>query len=320
MLDQLPSHLAMVVLQGCGASLSKCLSVLPDTLHPLVLGVHCPALSMHSCMHLGKRSFPNASSSRMATALQPLFKAAESFPGLREINISVPYSGSQLVTNDGVAQSFEDALCKLTELNTVVVRPGFLTYAIPMVLSRALPNLSHLRTLTVARDLTWRSLGCRELHVALTACSRLRHLHFSRIDCDWRDEGDAPSQLALSLVRMTLLRSLTLTCGSVNVNVLKDVRTLLPSSQAAWLPMLRDLNLSSNFACWDSAKFAEDFAPVLSRLPNLQRVDVSDNNISPGALSPLIAQTVCCVHVIASLAQGTFPACSAVLLQHSCFL
>lgn len=119
-------------------------------------------------------------------------------------------------------------------------------------------------------------------------------MHLSRIDCDWQDKGDSPSHLASSLMQMTLLRSLTLCCGSINVNILKDVRALLPSSiQKVWLPQLIDLNLSSNFACWDSKYFAEDVAPVLSRLPNLKRIDVSDNNISAEgaeALAPAFAQ------------------------------
>jgi Ran GTPase-activating protein (RanGAP) involved in mRNA processing and transport len=287
----------MKVIQGCGATLSKCLGVLPESLHPLVLSVHFPDISKHAILSLGRSTFANSPSSSIATVLQPLFKASEAFTTLREISIAVPYAGSQLITNDSVVQSFQDALCKMRALNTLIIRPGFLTHALPIVISQALPHLGNLRTLVVSRQVTWRSLGCKELHQALAACTGLRHLHFSRIDCDWAsrdtDEHERPSHLASALMKMTLLRSLTLSCGSVNVNVLKDVRALLPSSQLIWLPMLSDLNLSSNFACWDSKYFAEDVAPVLSRLPNLRRIDVSDNNISAEgaeALAPAFQQ------------------------------
>lgn len=270
----------MLVLQGCGATLAKYLSVLPESLHPLALCVHLPDISMHASLTIGKNTFYNSPPSTVANVLQPLFRACSAFPALREVNIAVQYSGSQLIINDAVVQSFEDALCKMTELNSLIIRPGFLTHALPTVISRTLPNLPLLRTLVVSRQVTWRSLGCKELHAALIGCTGLKHLHLSRIDCDWYQDSDKPSDLASALTQMTSLRSLTLSCASVNVNILKDLRSLIPSSQNVWLPLLSELNLSSNFACWDSKNFAEDVAPVIRRLPNLKRIDVSDNNIS----------------------------------------
>lgn len=192
-LDALPPHLAIPVLQSSGSSpLSLFLKKLPQPHHPLVLQARFPSIAAEQQLEISPVSL--ATLTDQSQVLSRVMRAAGALTCLRSLNLgmfSVSHAFSYSPPRKHIlCESFISMLQRLTQLTKLdmgsseALSSGLgddscynsLLPSVAVRLAQVLPRMTKLRALRLECRREMGYLGCQELLEGLQSCSNLQSL------------------------------------------------------------------------------------------------------------------------------------------------